>query len=137
MDKELLDNYKNTDYWLAVGEKTITLTIGQKNNAFDRLCERTGHTTGTFITAFNPQSQLLTKSENESRNKQLATHLEQIADVYCFPGEGQDREKQWPPEASFMVLGLSQKTAIDLAQEYQQNALVWIEYQQAAVLIDV
>jgi len=137
MDKELLDNYKNTDYWFAVGEKTITLTIGQKNNAFDRLCERTGHTTGTFITAFNPQSQLLTKSENERRNKQLATHLEQIADVCCFSGEGQDREKQWPPEASFMVLGLSQKTAIDLAQEYQQNALVWIEYQQAAVLIDV
>jgi hypothetical protein len=36
-----------------------------------------------------------------------------------------------------MVLGLKKKTAIDLAREYQQNALVWIEYQQAAVLIDV
>jgi len=36
-----------------------------------------------------------------------------------------------------MILGLSRKTAIDLAQEYQQNALVWIEYQQAAVLIEV
>ncbi|MBP59503.1 MAG: hypothetical protein CMF07_11005, partial [Idiomarina sp.] len=45
--------------------------------------------------------------------------------------------QQWPPEASFMILGLSQETAIDLAREYQQNALVWIEHQQAAVLIDV
>lgn len=137
MDKELLNSYKNTDYWFAVGEKTITLTIGQKNNAFDRLCERLGQTTGSFITACNPQSQLLTKSENKSRNKQLATRLEQMAEIHCFSGEGQDRDKQWPPEASFMVLGLNQKTAIDLAREYQQNALVWIEYQQAAVLIDV
>lgn len=137
MDKELLNNYKNTDYWFAVGKKTITLTIGQKNNDFDRLCERFDQTTGTFITACNPQSQLLTKSENKIRNEQLATLLEQMTEIHCFSGEGQDRDKQWPPEASFMVLGLKKKTAIDLAREYQQNALVWIEYQQAAVLIDV
>ena len=137
MDIELLNNYKNTDYWFAVGKKTITLTIGQKNNDFDRLCERFDQTTGTFITACNPQSQLLTKSENKIRNEQLATLLEQMTEIHCFSGEGQDRDKQWPPEASFMVLGLKKKTAIDLAREYQQNALVWIEYQQAAVLIDV
>ena len=38
---------------------------------------------------------------------------------------------------SFMVLGLSQQTVIDLARRYQQNAFLWIEHQQAAVLIDV
>lgn len=137
MDKELLNHYKNTDYWFTFDDKTITLRIGRKNNEFDRLCERFGCTTGTFITACNPQSQLLTINENKRRNKQLATRLEQMSEVYCFSGEGQDRDKQWPAEASFMVLGLSQETAIDLAREYQQNALVWIEYQQAAVLIDV
>ena len=82
MDKELLNNYKNTDYWFAVGKKAITLTIGQKNNDFDRLCERLGQTTGTFITAFNPQSQLLTKSENKSRNEQLVTRLEQMNEIH-------------------------------------------------------
>ncbi|MGM0630294.1 MAG: DUF3293 domain-containing protein [Pseudomonadota bacterium] len=137
MDKELLNHYKNTDYWFTVDDKTITLRIGRKNNEFDRLCERFGCTTGTFITACNPQSQLLTINENKRRNKQLATRLEQMSEVYCFSGEGQDRDNQWLAEASFMVLGLSQETAIDLAREYQQNALVWIEYQQAAVLIDV
>lgn len=137
MDKELLNHYKNTDYWFRVGAHEIILSIGQKNRDFDRLCERFDCTTGTFITASNPQSQLLTKEENRVKNERLATHLEKISQVYCFSGAGQDRDRQWPPEASFMVLGLSQKTAIDLAQEYQQNALVWIQYQQAAVLIDV
>ncbi len=137
MDKELLNHYKNTDYWFQVGAEEIILSIGQKNRDFDRLCEHFDFTTGTFITASNPQSQLLTKEENRIRNEQLATHLKKISQIYCFSGAGQDRNKQWPPEASFMVLGLYQETAIDLAQEYQQNALVWIQYQQAAVLIDV
>jgi|AntRauMinimDraft_4_1070384.scaffolds.fasta_scaffold00667_9 hypothetical protein len=137
MDKELLNHYKNTDYWFTVDDKTITLRIGRKNNDFNRLCECFGCTTGTFITACNPNSQRLTNDENKRRNKQLATRLEQISGVHCFSGEGQDRDKQWPPEASFMVLGLSQKTVIDVARQYQQNALVWIEYQQAAVLIKV
>lgn len=137
MDKELLSHYKNTDYWFTVDDKIIILNIGRKNNDFDRLCERFGCTTGAFITACNPQSQLLTDDENKGRNKQLATHLEKVSQVYCFSGAGQDRDQQWPPEASFMILGLSQETAIDLAREYQQNALVWIEHQQAAVLIDV
>ncbi|MCP1340407.1 DUF3293 domain-containing protein [Idiomarina sp. M1R2S28] len=137
MDKELLTHYKNTDYEFRVGKQRIILAIGRKNTDFDRLCERLGHTAGTFITACNPQSQLLANTENKSRNRQLATRLEQMTEFYCFSGEGLDRDKQWPPEASFMVLGLSQQTAIDLAREYQQNALVWIEYQQAAVLIDV
>lgn len=137
MDKELLTHYKNTDYWFTVDESTITLTIGQKNEDFDRLCERLHCTTGAFITACNPQSQLLTDDENKRRHKHLATRLEQIAEIHCFSGEGQDRDRQWPAEVSFMVLGLRQKTAIDLAREYQQNALVWIQYQQAAVLIKV
>ncbi|RUO73320.1 DUF3293 domain-containing protein [Idiomarina ramblicola] len=137
MDKELLNHYKNTDYRFRVGTGEVILSIGQKNRHFDRLCERLGCTTGTFITATNPRSQILKKDENESRNVQLETRLKQIDEINYFYGAGQDRDQQWPPEASFMVLGLSQKTAIDLAQEYQQNALVWIEYQQAAVLIDV
>ncbi|MGM0430706.1 MAG: DUF3293 domain-containing protein [Pseudomonadota bacterium] len=137
MDKELLNNYKNTDYCFMVGTETITLTIGQKNYDFDRLCERLNCNTGAFITAYNPHSQRLPEDENRRRNMQLESHLKQMSEVYDFYGEGQDRDKQWPAEASFMVLGLSQETAIDLAREYQQNALVWIEYQQAAVLIDV
>ncbi|MCK7459996.1 DUF3293 domain-containing protein [Idiomarina aminovorans] len=137
MDKELLTHYKNTDYWFMVDQKKITLCIGQKNNHFDRLCEHLSCTTGAFITACNPQSELLTRKENKSRNAQLATRLEQLDRIYCFLGEGQDRAKQWPAEQSYMVFGLKQQTAIDLAREYQQNALVWIEYQQVAALIEV
>ncbi len=96
MDKELLNHYKNTDYWFTVDDKTVTLRIGRKNNEFNRLCERFGCTTGTFITACNPQSQLLTINENKRRNKQLATRLEQMSEVYCFSGEGQSNGRRNP-----------------------------------------
>ncbi|MDV6314774.1 DUF3293 domain-containing protein [Idiomarina sp. HP20-50] len=137
MDKKLLANYKNTNYRFMADGQQVTLTIGQKNVYFDRLCDSLNQRNGAFITAFNPHSQLLSIKENRERNKQLESTLREIGEVHYFRGEGQDRNKQWPAEESYMVLGLKQQTVIDLARQYQQNALVWIEYQQAAVLITV
>lgn len=137
MDATLLEQYKNTDYWFVVNGQKMTLSVGSPNSDFNTLCHDFSCKTGAFITAFNPQSRQLTLEDNRERNQQLEAELVGFKDIRYFYGAGQDRSLQWPAEESFMVLGLSQQTAIDLARRYQQNAFLWIEHRQAAVLIDV
>lgn len=137
MDATLLEHYKNTDYWFVVNDRKITLSVGSTNSDFNTLCHDLNCKTGAFITAYNPQSRQLTFDENRERNQQLEAELVGFKGIRYFYGAGQDRSLQWPAEKSFMVLGLSQQTVIDLARRYQQNAFLWIEHQQAAVLIDV
>ena len=137
MDTTLLEHYKNTDYWFVVNERKITLSVGDINSDFDSLCRDVNCKTGAFITAFNPHSAPLSISENRQRNRLLESDLEKLTNIRYFYGAGEDRDNQWPAEESFMVLGLSQQTVIDLARRYQQNAFLWIEHRQTAVLIDV
>ena len=137
MDATLLEHYKNTDYWFVVNGQKITLSVGSTNSDFDLLCRDDNCKTGAFITAFNPHSSLLSISENRDRNQLLEADISNLKGIRYFYGAGEDRDNQWPAEESFMVLGLSQQTVIDLARRYQQNAFLWIEHQQAAVLIDV
>lgn len=137
MDATLLEHYKNTDYWFVVNGQKITLSVGSTNSDFDSLCRDVNCKTGAFITAFNPHSSLLSISENRDRNQLLEADISNLKGIRYFYGAGEDRDNQWPAEESFMVLGLSQQTVIDLARRYQQNAILWIEYRHAAVLIDV
>ena len=137
MDAELLQHYQNTDYWFTVDDQKVTLSVNAVNKQFDALCQEFNCETGAFITAFNPHSSLLTLNENRHLNRLLEAQLKNIEYIRYFYGAGQDRDNQWPAEESFMVFGTQQQTMIDLARRYQQNALVWIEYQQAAALIEV
>ncbi|ASG65472.1 hypothetical protein CEW91_04690 [Idiomarina piscisalsi] len=137
MDATLLEHYKNTDYWFVVDDRKITLSVGDISSDFNSLCHDVNCKTGAFITAFNPHSSLLSTHENRHRNLLLEADISNLKGIRYFYGAGEDRDNQWLAEESFMVLGLSQQTVIDLARRYQQNAFLWIEHQQAAVLIDV
>lgn len=137
MDATLLEHYKNTDYWFVVNERKITLSVGDISSDFNSLCHNVNCKTGAFITAFNPHSSLLSIRENKHRNQLLEADISNLKGIRYFYGAGEDRDNQWPAEESFMLFDVQQQTAIDLTRRYQQNAFLWIEYQQAAVLIDV
>lgn len=133
MDAELLRQYKNTNYWFVVNDRTITLSVGSTNCDFNSLCRDISCKAG----AFNPHSNLLPIRENRRRNRLLEAELENLGGVHYFFGVGEDRYNQWPAEESFMIFGAQQQTVIDLARQYQQNAFLWIPYHQPAVLITV
>ena len=62
--------------------------------------------------------------DNDARQAVLAQELNGRSLKFIL-GVGRDSLKQWPGEASFLVLGLSLEAAKAMARKYEQNALLW------------
>jgi len=56
-----------------------------------------------YVTAYNPEGRLVPQKENHKRQQELEAELNPWV---CFPGAGEDPEGKWPPEPSFLVLGI-------------------------------
>lgn len=76
-----------------------------------------------FITAENPYSQY-TPDQNQSYNLKLKSDLD-CSNFRCWDGWGIPHFSGWVPEASFLVLGVDQETALIYKQKYQQKAVVF------------
>jgi hypothetical protein len=50
-------------------------------------------------------------------------------------GAGSDPSGGWPPEESFLVLGLGLEAARTLGREFHQNALLWTDHDAIPRLI--
>lgn len=124
----LLNAYLNTDYavTLADGGQAV-LRIGHRSNTLADLFESSGTNSAAFITAYNPFGREQEAAENAEAQARLQAELEQlIAGSHClFVGEGRGQNTDWPPEPSFLALGLSYDQAGDLAERYQQAAIVF------------
>ncbi len=76
-----------------------------------------------FITAQNPGSVPLPSEANAERMQQLRAAVE-AAGYRHYPGVGQGSTGNWPPEASLLVLGIEEATAIALGRRFGQRAIV-------------
>lgn len=74
------------------------------------------------ITACNPMSEPLSTSTNAARNLDLARDLGR-ARVQFWPAVGRGVDTEWPPEAGFIIDGLAEADARQLARRYEQFAL--------------
>jgi transcriptional regulator with XRE-family HTH domain len=74
-----------------------------------------------IITAFNPRSRLLRRSENEERNRLLRADLDR-AGLRCVEAVGRSPDSSWSEE-SFAVMDADPEQILDLARRYQQNAV--------------
>jgi transcriptional regulator with XRE-family HTH domain len=72
------------------------------------------------ITAFNPRSRLLRRSENEERNRMLRADLDR-AGLRYVGALGRSPDSSWS-EDSFAVIDADPEQVLDLASRYQQNA---------------
>lgn len=66
---QLLEYYRNTDYWIDGFEHPIN--IGQKSEKIDVLLKKQNLTQRAYITAYNPLSIALNFQINELRNNNL------------------------------------------------------------------
>lgn len=123
---DLVAAYRATRYEASDGHDSITLTIDQYSPSLARLLERCGVQTAAFITGCNPYSQSLSDDENDRRHGQLLAMLNTLG-VNCLEGWGRDVDGIWPPERSALILGLSREQACAVGQQFQQNAIVFIE----------
>ena len=133
LEPGLIAAYKNTLFQANVGDEVITLRVGQQCPELQKVFEQHNVTTACYITAHNPFGRLLTKQDNEARNARL---LAELASLYpVFGGVGVDPVGEWEGEASFLALGASKDASLALAEVWEQNAVVHVDYSLKASLI--
>lgn len=113
-----IQGYKNTRYEIHWNDGIETVLIDAK--------PKMNKTTIGIITAYNPLSQVLPIEENEARNMILAQKLEAFGCTY-FVAYGKDPSGAWEAEKSFAVLGLTKAQITQLAKEFNQHAIVFVE----------
>ena len=103
----------------------IVLKIDSPSQELRTLHRRHGVDCSCFITAYNPFSQALDEQSNLHRQAELAAELRRRS-LSFLPGAGRHPTNGWPPEPSFLVLGLALEASKNLGRHYEQNAIVWM-----------
>ena len=135
MDADLIEAYHRTLYCAYLGDgRKECLRIGAKSAWLDRELISAGRHSAVFITAENPQSNLLDEDANRKRTCALEDLL--IVSGYGFlKGEGIGQNSEWPPEKSFLVFGMTREDALDLARRFDQNAFLYAMPDEAVELV--
>lgn len=123
IDAETLRAYRETEYRVDA-TPALVLHIGQRAPALAELLRGAGQTGAAYLTASNPRSRQLDAAANAQRQEALAKELDARRLRYRT-GSGTHPTGRWPPEASFLVLGIAREEAEDLGRRFEQNAIVW------------
>jgi hypothetical protein len=133
MNDDLIKAYNATDY-VVDDDPPLVLNIGARNDGVRILFASFNVESAAFITAWNPAGKQLDLDKNIDRQLQLLAMIEQMRLNY-FPGRGEHPDGEWS-EDSYLVLGITQDKALQLAIHFDQNAFVWIPNSGTPVLID-
>ncbi len=103
------------------------IRIGAPTPVLQRWMELNGVSNWAFLTAWNPLGERAHDLEaNIERNRQLMQRLQD--DGYSpLPAWGLPDNPTWPPEASFLVLGMNRESARRVANQFNQVAFVYGE----------
>lgn len=121
----LISAYRNAHYFVHHGEEVFLLKVGSVNVALGNLLKQFGHPTAAFLTAFNPYSQVRDKEANTQAHQALLGALSDLS-IQTIEGLGTDPNDGWEPEPSVLALGLTLAKAEQLADQFGQNAFLWI-----------
>jgi hypothetical protein len=125
--------YRSTNYDVNAASGFI-LNVDQPSPNLVRLHQKHQVTCSAYITAYNPFSNTLTQSENESRHQKLISIVKAKKLAY-YEGEGQGLDRSWPSEKSLLILGLDLATAKQIGNDFEQNAIIWTDTNGSPQLI--
>ena len=129
---ELIRAYREAHYIVLDEGLEIRLQVGTVNLELARLMSNKNAHTASVLTAYNPYSEVKTKQENELAQTRLRQRLEEMG-IATLDAIGRDAKEQWEPEPSVLALDLTLKEAETLADEFSQNAFIWIPKQDAVI----
>jgi hypothetical protein len=116
--------YESTEYWVDdAPDGAFSIRCFEKNAALDRLLAVAGRDDWIYITACNPGSRQLPDEENARRMAELEMRLRLLPCV-LYRGRGVGALETWPPEPSFLVLGLDERQGLELGNALGQAAIV-------------
>ena len=128
----LVRAYREAIYIVNEGDDAIALKVGEVSPALAALMHDHKATTAAILTAYNPYSEIQPSAENERMQVALVAELKAAATI-CFDAIGSDSDGNWEPEASALALGISLMEAERLADQFGQNAFIWINTADAFV----
>ena len=123
LSPELINVYRVADFQVQANP-TFILNVDLKSEGLKTLFKDSRVNSAAYITAWNPYGELLSKEENQARNKLLKNELN-LRSLKFIDGFGQDPMGQWAGEDSFLVLGISLEASKKLGAQFEQNAIVW------------
>jgi hypothetical protein len=124
--------YREAIYTVNEGVDAIALKVGEVSPALAKLMHVHKSTTAAIITAYNPYGEIYPKAENERLQAVLVAALKPKL-IACFDAIGSDPEGEWESEAGTLALGISLVDAERLADQFGQNAFIWINTADAFV----
>ena len=127
---ELIEVYKNTRFTVFV--PSIEFKIEEVNQSIENLLNDNNSDTWAYITAFNPNSEIIPDKENNQRFQQLIKYLDEYK---TYIGEGIGEDPAWVPEKSILVLGISLEEASRIGKYFGQNDIVFGKKGREAQLI--
>src|SRR5262245_62023079 len=120
---DLLAAYQRTDYVIFEDDDETVVHIGRLDSAIDTLLRRHGAERGTIITAWNPESVILSDAENAARETDLWTWIGEQR-LFALAAEGRDPTGAWQPEQSCLIFDIAPDVVATLGRRYGQNAIV-------------
>ena len=129
---ELIRAYREAHYIVLDGHNEIRLQVDTINPELARLMINRNAYTACVLTAYNPFSEVKTKDENELAQIQLRQRLQEKG-IAILEAVGRDTKEQWEPEPSVLALDLTLNEAENLADEFGQNAFIWIPKQDGVI----
>ena len=129
---ELIRAYREAHYIVLDEGTEIRLQVGTVNLELTRFMSNKNVSTASVLTAYNPYSEVKTKQENELAQMQLRHKLQEKG-IAMLEAVGRDAKEQWEPEPSVLALDLTLNEAEILADEFGQNAFIWIPKQDGVI----
>lgn len=125
ISNELIAAYRNTNYCVNVHGHYFAMVVGRVSEDSKNLMKESIAQGAIFITAWNPFGKVLSLEDNQNANNSLRECL--AAKKYSvFDGYGASPDGNWR-EDSFFAFPVSRPEAIELCDQYSQNAIVFID----------
>jgi hypothetical protein len=121
---DLIQAYRETQYRVE-GGSPFTLMVGQVSEVVLKVFSERGLKSCAFVTAWNPYSIALRPEENAIRERKLRLHLN-AQGLEHTPGEGVHPSNGWAGERSSLIWGVSETSAREIAEAFQQNGFIWV-----------
>ena len=129
---ELIEAYQQTYYYVHA-TIPFSLQIGEGSGALKALYDQLDVHQCAFITAYNPYSEPTDQMQNIDRQSQLQ-RLVQDQGYRFIEGIGQHPSGCWAGEPSVLIFDIPLKKAFELAEQFGQNAFVWIDQSASPTL---
>lgn len=127
IDPMLLAIYQKSEYRVCTAATNLfVMKIGDRSWALSQIYQQYGVGTACFISAYNPRSEPRSQEQNEAAQQRLIECVQGLG--YSFlEGVGEDPEGDCAGEPCLLVLGITHDLALQLARQFEQNAILWME----------